>query len=325
MRLKIFFDFYMKSFCVLGLFLISTLPFLPFNPYTVTPPGTTRLNDSLFVDICELSVSDWNEYSFWLKRMYGEDSDEYKACFPDSTVWRKSIYEQVAKSYFKHPAYYNFPIVGITYEQAVAYCEWRSIQVNYMLYARQNKLAYSLKDDTVGIPQIYKYRLPSKQEWEVIASLGFSKKTLKQIEKSYNPNIYNLIYPRHQGENATNAINLNTTAKVNSFWTNLIGCYHIFGNVAEMTDTKGLAKGGAWLHNAYEVTVDRDFYYKGSQDWVGVRCVCEKVMKSEKEIARDSLRQAKLERKFQRDSIKQEKLLQKQERKRGDDSDEDDD
>lgn len=48
-------------------------------------------------------------------------------------------------------------------------------------------------------------------------------------------------------------------------------------------------------------------------------------MKSEKEIARDSLRQAKLERKFQRDSIKQEKLLQKQERKRGDDSDEDDD
>jgi hypothetical protein len=86
-----------------------------------------------------------------------------------------------------------------------------------------------------------------------------------------------------------------------------------------MTDTKGLAKGGAWLHNAYEVTVDRDFYYKGSQDWVGFRCVCEKVMKSEKEIARDALKQAKLEKKFQRDSIKQEKLILKREKKSDED------
>jgi len=312
----------MKLISALGLFLISTFPFITFNPYTITPPGTTKLSDNLYVDVTEICISDWNEYSFWLKRMYGEDSDEYRSCFPDSTVWRKSIYEQVAKSYFKHPAYYNFPIVGITYEQAVAYCEWRSIQVNYMLYARQNKLEYSPKDDTIGIPQIYKYRLPSKEEWEVIASLGFSQKTKKQIENSYNPHIYNLIYPQNEGKNITNAVNLHTTATINSFWPNLIGCYHIFGNVAEMTDTKGVAKGGAWLHNAYEVTVDRDYYYRGAQNWVGIRCVCEKVLKSEKEIAREFNMQAKLDKKFQKDSIKQEKLLQKQERKRDYDEEE---
>lgn len=315
----------MYRLTALSFFIISLLPIISFNPYKVTPPGTTRFNDSLFVDIAEISNLDWKEYSYWLKNMYGDNSKEYKSCFPDSTVWLTSIYEQVAKSYFKHPAYLEFPIVGITYEQAVAYCEWRSIQVNYMLYLKQNKLDYRPRADTVGIVQIYKYRLLTKEEWEAIAALGFSPKTKKKIasKRNYNPNVYNLIYPKHEGMYASNAVNLHATAEVKSLWENAIGCYHIFGNVAEMTNKKGIAKGGAWLHNVNDVFVDKDFYYKGAQNWVGIRCICEKVLKSEKEIIQDSLKLVKIEEKHIKDSIKNEKKLQRQRKNKAEEDDDD--
>ncbi|MDD3688284.1 MAG: SUMF1/EgtB/PvdO family nonheme iron enzyme [Bacteroidales bacterium] len=279
------------------------------------PPGTVKANDSLYVDVTEIRVLDWREYMYWNKKLYGAESDEYKQTIPDTTVWRTSIYEQVAKSYFNHPAYHEYPIVGISFEQAVAYCEWRSQRVNYMIYIRENKIPFQLTDDTTGVPQIYKYRLPTKIEWEAIASISFSEKTRKQIagKKNFNPNLFNLIYPKAEGKNAVNAMNLNVTAVVRSFWPNELGCYNLIGNVAEMTAEKGLAKGGAWHHSSYDVVVERDFEYKGKQNWVGFRCVCEKVIKSEKEIAADSIKLVKLQKQFVADSISQAKALEKAE------------
>jgi hypothetical protein len=122
----------------------------------IIPPGTAKANDSLYVDVTEIRVLDWREYMYWNKKLYGAESDQYKLTIPDTTVWRTSIYEQVAKSYFNHPAYHEYPIVGISFEQAVAYCEWRSLRVNYMIYIRENKSPFQLTDDTTGVPQIYK-------------------------------------------------------------------------------------------------------------------------------------------------------------------------
>lgn len=312
------------QYFILSIFSIILLS--SFEPFKIIPPGTVRFNDTLFVDITEIRNLDWKEYSYWQKAFYGEKSNEYKSCFPDSTIWRTSIYEQVAKSYFKHPAYNEFPIVGITFEQAQAYCEWRTKQVNYMNYIRQNKLPFKLTDDTTGIKQIYVYRLPTVAEWEAIASLGFSPKTKKAItsKKNFNPNVYNLIYPEYVGKNSTNAVNLNSTAEVKSFWANAIGCYNIFGNVAEMTNEKGIAKGGSWLHNANDVVVNKNFYYKGSQNWLGFRCICVKVLKSDKEIANDSIKALKIERKLEKEHAKAEKMLNKTKLKtKNEDEDED--
>lgn len=279
------------------------------------PPGTVKANDSLYVDITEIRVLDWREYMYWNKKLYGAESDQYKQTIPDTTVWRTSFYEQVAKSYFNHPAYHEYPIVGISFEQAVKYCEWRSQRVNYMIYIKENKIPFQLTDDTTGIPQVYQYRLPTEVEWEAIANVGFSDKTQKKIygKKNYNPCIYNLIYPKVEGKNAGNAMNLNVTAPVISYWHNALGCYNVIGNVAEMTAEKGLAKGGAWIHGVNEVPVERNFEYKGRQNWLGFRCVCEKVIKSEKELVADSIRMVKLQKQFVADSISQAKALEKAE------------
>lgn len=270
------------------------------------PPGTVKANDSLFVDIAEISNVDWREYMYWNKKVYGDASEQYKYSVPDTAVWRTSIYEQVAKSYFTHPAYNDYPIVGISFEQANAYCEWRSGQVNYYIYIKENKKPFVFGADTTGIPQIYKYRLPTKYEWEAFAAVGFSNKTRKQIasKKNFHPNLYNLIYTKVEGKNAANAMNLSATSAVKTFWPNALGCYNVFGNVAEMTAQKGLAKGGAWVHNSLEVVLERDFDYRGRQNWVGFRCVCEKIIKSEKELAADSLKMVKIQKQITLDSIK---------------------
>ena len=50
--------------------------------------------------------------------------------YPDTLVWIRdfsySYNEPLAKRYYAHPAYGNYPVVGVTWKQAVAFCHWRT-------------------------------------------------------------------------------------------------------------------------------------------------------------------------------------------------------
>src|SRR5262245_28474303 len=102
---------------------------LPKKAYV--PPGTVRINDTLYFDSGEITNLDWREYEYWTLRDCGRSSAEYQKTLPDTLVWQdEQLYgNPVIEYYYRHPAYSNYPVVGVTYDQVVEYCKWRTDRV----------------------------------------------------------------------------------------------------------------------------------------------------------------------------------------------------
>lgn len=92
---------------------------------------------SFYMDQYEISNIDWREYINWLKRIYHNMPGVYTKALPDTTVWRRDLgfNEPFVQSYFRHVAYNNYPVVGVSWEQATDYCKWRTDRVNEKILA----------------------------------------------------------------------------------------------------------------------------------------------------------------------------------------------
>ena len=106
---------------------------------------------SFYMDETEVTNMHWLEYLYWLNRVYGFDYPEVvKKALPDTLVWRSKLAynEPYVEYYLRHPAYRDYPVVGVTWRQASDYCLWRTDRVNEHIMVREGILEHYL--DQVG-------------------------------------------------------------------------------------------------------------------------------------------------------------------------------
>jgi sulfatase modifying factor 1 len=91
---------------------------------------------SFFMDEAEVTNSEYFLYVQYMKDVFPPTEEKYKHIYnsvlPDTLVWRKSLgnTDILTENYFRHPAYADYPVVGVTWLQANEYCKWRTNAVN---------------------------------------------------------------------------------------------------------------------------------------------------------------------------------------------------
>jgi len=104
---------------------------------------------SFYIDETEIRNLDYLEYLHWLNRIYASDEtfyEIYKRALPDTLVWRSKLAynEPYVDYYLRHPAYRDYPVVGINWLQASDFCVWRSDRVNEFILIREGILDWDL-------------------------------------------------------------------------------------------------------------------------------------------------------------------------------------
>jgi gliding motility-associated lipoprotein GldJ len=104
-------------------------------------PRTVTVS-SFYMDETEVRNIDYREYLFWLRRVYKDYPEVFRRALPDTLVWRSPMgfNDPYVQYYFRHPAYNNYPVVGVSWVKANDYCLWRTDRVNEQLLIDEGEL-----------------------------------------------------------------------------------------------------------------------------------------------------------------------------------------
>ena len=202
--------------------------------------------------------------------------------YPDTLVWIRdfsnSFNEHMVRNYFSAAFYDDFPLVGITQKQAIAFCQWKTMRVNQQL---------NPGDAAVANVQIM---LPGNAEWESAASDGLDTVYTRRKNRNYLYNFGNIV--------DGNRITIKTyrddgylhTSPVKSYPEGPYGLYDMKGNVSEWTSTAMedvvnaemkatrtrslyVVKGGGWNSTPFylQAGVCQFFPAEGAHSYIGFR------------------------------------------------------
>ncbi len=100
---------------------------------------------SFYIDMFEVSNFNYLEYLYWVRRTYESFPMVYKNALPDTLVWRRKMAynEPYVEYYLRHPAYRDYPVVGVSWLQATDFCKWRTDRVNEYILIREGILDWN--------------------------------------------------------------------------------------------------------------------------------------------------------------------------------------
>ena len=110
---------------------------------------------SFYLDETEVTNSEYLLYLQVTKDVFPPEEEKYKniyaSALPDTLVWRSSLgnTELLSESYLRQPAYSDYPVVGVSWLQAVQYCKWRTSAVNLKNLIDKGVLSNVLGNDTI--------------------------------------------------------------------------------------------------------------------------------------------------------------------------------
>ncbi len=209
--------------------------------------------------------------------------------YPDTTVWIRdfeySYNEPMHNDYFWHDAYSDYPVVGVSWSQAKAFCHWRTKYKNDDQKQR-------------GKQFVNRFRLPTEAEWEYAARGGIEGGTYPWGGPYVisDTGCYMANFKPQRGDYAADAALYTVEAK--SYEPNDFNLYNMAGNVSEWTNSsfyqgsydyastmnpnadsnnnsRKVIRGGSWKDVAYFLQVStRDYEYKDSaRSYIGFRTV----------------------------------------------------
>ncbi|MDL5046673.1 SUMF1/EgtB/PvdO family nonheme iron enzyme [Oscillatoria amoena NRMC-F 0135] len=94
---------------------------------------------SFYMDETEVTNFHYIEYLHWLNRVFVDYPEVHQKALPDTNCWRRKLAynEPMMQYYFRHPAYRDYPVVGVSWVQATGYAAWRTDRVNEMILIRE--------------------------------------------------------------------------------------------------------------------------------------------------------------------------------------------
>jgi len=101
---------------------------------------------SFYMDQTEVTNFHWTEYMYWVRRAYETYPMVYKNALPDTLAWRSPLgfNEKYVDYYLRHPAYRDYPVVGVSWLQASDFCKWRTDRVNEYILIREGVLGWDV-------------------------------------------------------------------------------------------------------------------------------------------------------------------------------------
>ncbi len=235
------------------------------------PKGWAKLPSGSWIQKTEVTNGDFLQFLEELKD--SGKTESYHAFYPDTLGWAKGQpgSKPYVSYYFTYPGFSNYPLVNITYDAALAYCNWLNLK-----YEQLDKKPFG----NVA------FRLPTHKEWMEAASSGKKDGRTYPWNGLYlkNNRGQRLCNYRHESDSAfaQNAGEKNAklqelkgfttiSSPVNSFFPNDLGLYNVSGNVAEMVSEFGIAAGGSYLDYGYQVRIQSTKTYTISAPDIGFR------------------------------------------------------
>ena len=227
--------------------------------------------------------------------------------FPDTLTWvhdySYSFNDPYTKNYFFHPAFDDYPVVGVNWKQATAFTKWRTLMMTQFLRK-------------IKQPTLPEFRLPTETEWEY-ASRGALENSPYPWGGPYTRNSKGCFLanfkPLRGNYVADGGIK---TIKVMSYNPNGYGLYDMAGNVSEWTSNsydesafsyshdmnmdnnynakeddhevlkRKVIRGGSWKDIAYFIqNSTRTFEYQDTaKSYIGFRCVVDFLGRDKKDF-----------------------------------------